>query len=59
MKTNEEIHKILEEGKLSTTVISSKGKTKFEYRFKGRTWIEEKQLNAIEIYNKIKDDTNR
>jgi hypothetical protein len=47
--TQDELNKILNEGKLTTTIISVGGETKFEYYFKGRTWIEDNQLTNEEI----------
>jgi len=52
MDSKDELNKILSEGKLTTTIISVGGKTKFEYYFKGRTWIEDNQLTNEEIINK-------
>ena len=35
-----------------TWIISHEGKTKFEYNYKGRTWIEDKQLTNEEVIEK-------
>ena len=48
----EEINKIFKEGNLIISVVTHEGKTKFEYKFKGRTWIEDNQLTNEEIINK-------